>query len=267
MKNEKDVVAGLGEIGMPIFKLLSRSGIVIGYDINHNLMNVKQFELHSSLNTRLLHICIPFSNQFVTQVMSLYRKFLPKCVIIHSTVSPYTTKTLQEKIDMPVICSPTRGIHRQMLSDLKKYVKYFATEKNAPNRLWATRLYSSTMKQCGIKTKPMSEPIVLELAKILVDTSYYGWLINYAQLSNMIAIQHNVNYDEMWSFADDMQKYRPKMFPGFIGGHCVIPNLDLIHNETLNMIREINDMYIKKNPDAKLINKRYENFKKHSYDA
>ena len=23
-------------------------------------------------------------------------------------------------------------------------------------------------------------------------------------------------------------KNRPKMFPGFIGGHCVIPNLDLI---------------------------------------
>ena len=267
MKNEKDIVAGLGEIGMPIFKLFSRSGVVVGYDTNQSLMNVKQFELHSSMNTRLLHICIPFSNQFVTQVVSLYRKFLPKCVIIHSTVSPYTTKKLQEKVDIPVICSPTRGVHRRMLSDLKKYVKYFAIEKNAPKRLWATRLYSSIMKQCGIKTKAMSEPIVLELAKILVDTSYYGWLVNYAQLSNMIAIQHKVNYDEMWSFADDMQKYRPKMFPGFIGGHCVIPNLDLIHNETLSMIKEINDMYLKKIPDARLINKRYESFKKRSYDT
>ena len=79
MKNEKDIVAGLGEIGMPIFKLFSRSGVVVGYDTNQSLMNVKQFELHSSMNTRLLHICIPFSNQFVTQVVSLYRKFLPKC--------------------------------------------------------------------------------------------------------------------------------------------------------------------------------------------
>ena len=75
-----------------------------------------------------------------------------------------------------------------MLSDLKKYVKYFAIEKNAPKRLWVTWLHSSIMKQCGIKTKDMSESIVLELAKILVDTSYYGWLVNYAQLSNMIAI-------------------------------------------------------------------------------
>ena len=64
----------------------------------------------------------------------------------------------------------------------------------------------------------MSTPIALELAKIVVDTSYYGWLINYAQISNMIAIKHNVNYDEMWSFADEIQQFlknRPKLFPGF----------------------------------------------------
>jgi hypothetical protein len=102
------------------------------------------------------------------------------------------------------------------------------------------------MKKCGIKTKKISTPLTLELAKIVVDTSYYGWLINYAQLSNMIAMKHNVNYDEMWSFADEIHKFlgnRPKMFPGFIGGHCVIPNLDLINNNTLNLIKDINSDY------------------------
>ena len=71
------------------------------------------------------------------------------------------------------------------------------------------------------------------LAKIICDTSYLGWLINYAQLSNMIAIQYGVDYDEMWNFSDEIHKIlgnRPKMYPGFIGGHCVIPNLDLMHN-------------------------------------
>ena len=46
----------------------------------------------------------------------------------------------------------------------------------------------------------MSEPITLELAKIVVDTSYYGWLINYAQLSNMIAKEHGVDFEEMCHF-------------------------------------------------------------------
>ena len=109
--------------------------------------------------------------------------------------------------------------------------------------------YSELLKKCGMKTKKMSSPVTLELGKIICDTSYYGWLINYAQLSNSIAIDYNVKYDEMWEFADEIHKYlgnRPKMFPGFIGGHCVIPNLDLIQNQTLDLIKKINSNYSKK---------------------
>ena len=116
----------------------------------------------------------------------------------------------------------------------------------------------------------MSSPLVLELSKIIIDTSYYGWLINYAQLTNMIAIENNVDYDEIWSFADEINKLvgnRLKLYPGFIGGHCVIPNLDLIDNKTLDLIKEINTKYLKIVPDAKLINKKYEKSKKTSYDA
>ncbi len=124
------------------------------------------------------------------------------------------------------------------------------------------------MKKCEVKTKRISSPITLELAKIVVDTSYYGWLINYAQLSNMIAKKHNVDYDEMWSFADEIHKFlgnRPKMFPGFIGGHCVIPNLDLIKEKKLDRINEINNIYLKKIKNAKSISKKY-NKGKQSYN-
>jgi len=116
------------------------------------------------------------------------------------------------------------------------------------------------MRNLGVKTKRMSTPITLELAKIVCDTSYLGWLINYAQISNMIAIQHQVDYDEMWSFSDEIHEIlgnRPKMYPGFIGGHCVIPNLDLIHNQTLNLIRDMNNNYAKKVTNAKTIAKKY----------
>ena len=30
------------------------------------------------------------------------------------------------------------------------------------------------------------------------------------------------------------------MYPGYIGGHCVIPNLELINNQTLNLIKQMN---------------------------
>jgi UDP-N-acetyl-D-mannosaminuronate dehydrogenase len=265
MIQNKDIVVGLGEIGRPILKLLSKSKIVVGFDINEKLMDFRKFKKYEHLETSFIHVCIPFSNKFISQVKSLYRKFYPKCIVIHSTISPYTTKKLQSELTIPVIYSPTRGVHKRMISDIKKYTKFYATEKNAPKKKWATESYSNLLKKSGIKSKKMSEPITLELAKIVVDTTYYGWLINYAQLSNMIAKEHNVDYDEMWSFTDEIHKFlgnRPKMFPGFIGGHCVIPNLDLMHNQTLNLIKKINNSYLKKNPKAKSIKKKYEKSKK-----
>ena len=268
MKNKSQLIAGLGEIGMPLYKLFSKSDNILGYDINPKLMK-KEINF-DNVDVSILHVCIPFTANFLKNVNSLYTKFHPELIVIHSTVSPYTTQKLQKKIKVPIIYSATRGIHKRMISDMKKYVKFFAIESNAPKKKWATQTFSKTMKNCGIKTKQMSKPITLELAKIVVDTSYYGWLINYAQLSNMIAKQHDVNYDEMWSFSEEIHKFlgnRPKMFPGFIGGHCVIPNLDLIHHKTLNLIKEINETYLKKIPKAKSINKKYDKSKKQSYDV
>ncbi|MGI0059320.1 MAG: hypothetical protein ACREBJ_06085, partial [Nitrosotalea sp.] len=235
LKKSKDVVAGLGEIGIPILQLISKANLSVGYDINKKLMDKQKFEKYKDLDTRFLHICIPFTNNFTSNVMNLYKQFKPHVIVIHSTVSPGITKTIQSKLPIPVIYSATRGVHKRMLHDMKRYVKFYAIEPDAPNAKWASSEYVKIMKKCGVKTKKMTNPLTLELAKIVVDTSYYGWLINYAQLSNMIAIEHKVDYDEMWSFADEIHKYlgnRPKMFPGFIGGHCVVPNLDLIHNQT-----------------------------------
>jgi UDP-N-acetyl-D-mannosaminuronate dehydrogenase len=255
-----DLVAGLGEIGTPILKLLSKSSFVVGYDIDPNLMNLKRFKKYEKSPVYFLHICIPFNQKFSSNVMNLNEKFNPKIIVIHSTVSPNTTRKLQEKLKIPIIYSATRGIHKRMLSDLKKYTKFYALEKNAPKKQWASLEFSKLMKKCGVKTKKLSDTITLELAKIVVDTSYYGWLINYAQISNLIAKKHKVDYDEMWSFADEIQKSlgnRPKMFPGFIGGHCVIPNLSLIDEDSFWQIDKINNIYAKKVKNAKSIAKKY----------
>ena len=64
----------------------------------------------------------------------------------------------------------------------------------------------------------------------------------------------------MWSFADEIQKFvgnRPKMFPGFIGGHCVIPNLELLQDKRLNLIDDVNNLYLKNVKNAKSIAKKY----------
>ena len=243
---KKDVIVGLGEIGKPIFKILSKKQLTVGYDTNSKFMNEKIFKKYQSYETSFLHIAIPVSAKFDNHVISLYKKFRPECITIHSTISPGTTDRLQKKLPIPIIYSATRGVHKRMLKDLKRYTKFYAISPKAPKKKWASSKFARIMKKCGIKTKKMSKPETLELAKIICDTSYFGWLINYAQISNLISIQYGVDYDEMWSFADEIQKFlgnRPKMFPGIIGGHCVIPNVDLIDNQKLNLIKKLNNVY------------------------
>ena len=251
---KKDIVAGIGEIGRPILKLLSESNIVVGFDLNPNLMDKRKFERYKNLKTSFMHITIPVTGKFINNVLKLYKKFQPECVVIHSTIRPGTTERLQEKLPIPIIYSATRGVHKRMIYDLKRYTKFFVISTNAPRGKWASSRYVKMMKACGIKTKKMSKPETLELAKIICDTSYLGWLVNYAQLSNMIAIEHGVNYDEMWSFTEEIQKFlgnRPKMYQGHIGGHCVIPNLGLLDNQTLNIIKKLNSSYKKKSRNIK----------------
>ncbi len=257
---KKNIVAGLGEIGLPISKILSKNSITVGYDIDEKLMNKRLFKKYEENTTLILHICIPFSKKFVSNVQKLTQKFQPEILVIHSTISPNTTTILQSKLNIPVIYSATRGIHKRMQYDLKRYTKFFAISNTAPKKQFAIKEFNKIMKKSGIKTKQMSKPETLELGKIICDTSYLGWLINYAQLSNMIAIQHGVDFDEMWTFSDEIQKFlgnRPKMFPGFIGGHCVIPNLDLMHNQTLDLIKKINTKYEKSVKNSKSIHKKY----------
>ena len=245
---KKDVVAGIGEIGKPILKLLSKQNITVGFDLNPDLMDQRKFKRYKNLQTSFLHITIPVTGKFINNVLKLDKKFQPECIVIHSTIKPGTTKKLQEKLSIPVIYSATRGIHKRMIYDLKRYTKFFVISENAPRGKWASSRFVKLMKRCGIKTKKMSKPETLELAKIICDTSYLGWLVNYAQLSNRIAIQYGIDYDEMWSFSDEIHKFlgnRPKMYPGYIGGHCVIPNLNLINNETLNLINKMNNDYAK----------------------
>ena len=245
---KKDVVAGLGEIGYPILKLLSKKQIAVGYDLDKRLVNETKLKKLQDMQTSFLHIAIPVTSKFDSNLLQLNKKFKPECIVIHSTIGPGTTERIQKKLDIPLIYSATRGIHKRMLKDIKRYTKFFAISKNAPKRQWAIKTYSRKMKHFGVKTKQMSKPETLELAKILCDTSYLGWLINYSQITNVIAKTYDVNYNEMWLFSDEIHKLlgnRPKMYPGLIGGHCVIPNLDLIENDILKFIKKINSNYEK----------------------
>ena len=93
---KKDVVVGLGEIGLPILKLFSKKEMIVGYDLDKNLMNMNKFKKLENYSTSFLHITIPVNSKFQSNVMKIYKKFNPECIVIHSTIGPGTTEKLQK---------------------------------------------------------------------------------------------------------------------------------------------------------------------------
>ena len=238
-----DVVLGMGEVGQTLFDLLvDRKFDCVGIDLDDSKCK-KYSENEVIKNPEYLHVCLPGElTGFTDIVLNWIDKIKNiKVVIIHSTVKPGTTKIIQEKLSIPILFSPVRGVHKRFLDDIKKYTKFISfdgTEIDSKIKVDLENRFE--------KIDWMSTTKTAELAKILVDTTYYGWLINYAQITKMICEKENVDFDEMWKFADEIHENlgnRPKMFPGIIGGHCVIPNLNLVEDENLDVIKKINEMY------------------------
>ena len=240
-----DIILGMGEVGETLFHLLEeRNFDIIGIDTD-SLKCKNYFENQKIVNPEYLHVCLPgelpdfvdITLNWISRIEGL------KVVIIHSTVKPGTTKKIQEKTKVLILFSPVRGVHRRFLDDIKKYTKFISSdEKNIDPKI---RL---DLENRFEKIDWMSTTKTAELAKILVDTTYYGWLINYAQITKMICQKEGIDFNEMWKFADEIHKNlgnRPKMYPGIIGGHCVIPNLNLIDYDELDMIKKINETYEK----------------------
>jgi hypothetical protein len=58
-------------------------------------------------------------------------------------------------------------------------------------------------------------------------------MITWAQEVERYCDQLGQNYDEVVSFYDEIKFFPPvKYFPGIIGGHCVLPNIEILSNYT-----------------------------------
>ena len=218
-----DIILGMGEVGETLFDLLiDRKFDCVGVDLDNS--KCKNYSENQVIqNPQYLHVCLPGELAKFTDIVIEWVDKIKniQVVVIHSTVKPGTTKSIQEKLSIPILFSPVRGVHRRFLDDIKKYTKFISSdEANIDSKI------KKDLENRFEKVDWMSTTKTAELAKILVDTTYYGWLINYAQITKMICEKENVDFEEMWKFADEIHENlgnRPKMFPGIIGGHCVIP--------------------------------------------
>jgi UDP-N-acetyl-D-mannosaminuronate dehydrogenase len=217
MKTRSNVViVGLGEVGKPLFELISRHHHTVGVDVSPPVGEIGRVDV--------LHVCFPFQiKDFVGETARYIELFKPKLTIINSTVGVGTTRLIAERGGFPVVNSPVRGKHARMFDELSEYAKFIGATEPA-----ASRLAAEHFESIGLKTKILSSPEATELAK-LTETTYFGLMIAWAQELERYCDQSGADYNEITSFYDEIKFFPPvKYFPGIIGGHCVMPNIEIL---------------------------------------
>lgn len=212
-----DLVIGLGEIGGSWADLISAKREVLRKD-KEPLERGKLPEID------VMHVCFPYSGEFDSAVRDYEEVYKPNLTMIHTTVVPGTTAALSRYLLGFVAYSPIRGRHEEMLTDLRHYTKFVA----APNldALEVAQKYLTGLDLFPVRT--YSSCTSLELAK-LIETTYSGLLIAWAQEMARYCERVNADYYEVLRFIQEVE-YLPRFtfHPGYIGGHCIIQNLNLL---------------------------------------
>lgn len=226
----KTLIIGFGEIGKSLYNILKEKYIVETADIN-NQPTVSDIDV--------MHICFPYSKDFVKEVKRYKKKYNPKYVVIHSTVRMGTAKKCK------AYYSPVRGIHPHLEQGLQTFVKYLA-----PKCDYLTNYF----KKVGIPIEEHDSTDALEVMKLYCTTLYGLNIIAEKEIYNfckknkldfdLIYTKSNETYNEGYKILGYPQyvRYNLKHHDGKIGGHCVIPNCHLLNTDIAKFI-------VKKNKD------------------
>lgn len=223
--NSVVLVIGMGEVGSPLARILSKRYECVGVD-------VEPADIDRPCS--VLHVCYPFQiRDFAGTTLSYCRKYRPSLVIINSTVAPGTTRQIQMVLgDTPVAYSPVRGKHARMEAEMLRYKKFVAacTASTASQA-------AAHFAEAGFQTATFRTPEIAEISK-LVETTALGALIAWAQEVERLAAYYDANFDEVNAFIKEIDFLPSNIFPGHIGGHCVMPNIALLQTRFQSKLLE-----------------------------
>ena len=213
---ETVAVIGLGEVGKPIFDIVSKHYPAVGVDVTLPAVSIERVDV--------MHVCYPFEiKDFVGETARYIERFRPQVTIINSTVGVGTTRAVAERTGAAVVHSPVRGKHVRMREELLNYTKFVGPIDPASGKCAAEHFES-----VGMRTSILSSPEATELAK-LTETTYFGLMIAWSQEVERYCDQFGQDYDALASFYEEVKFFPPvKYFPGAIGGHCVMPNIEIL---------------------------------------
>ncbi|MCX7999783.1 MAG: hypothetical protein N3A69_12675, partial [Leptospiraceae bacterium] len=141
----------------------------------------------------------------------------------------------------------------------------------------AAELAKKHFEKLGLKVKVLRSSVETELAK-LFETIYRAWMIACFQEMHRISRHFGADFDEVVDMIEDIHRVhfnKPLHYPGVIGGHCLIPNTELLlkvyDSEFLRLILKSNEKRKTEMTDEAVrwevdkIKKRVENLEKELY--
>ena len=223
------IISGYGEIGEAVWEIEYSAGHTCAvHDPPKGLILGKWFGVN------VVHICLPYSNEFVGVVANQIKTWEPGLTIIHSTVTAGTTAAIAKATGLPVVHSPVRGTHPNLKEGILTFKKFVGGEPKAVKRV------VKYLTSIGIPAEAAGNSETTELMKIL-STTYYGTCILYTQLCKDLCDAHGADFDMAYTEANHTYNVghktlgrpevaRPVLTPpgGKIGGHCVSQNFDLL---------------------------------------
>lgn len=259
MVSEMDAVVVIGhrgEVGRAVYELCRGAfDHVIGIDIDER-------DANPAYVIRFAHICIPFGPEFAATVLNYVDCLRPSYVIVHSTVAPGTCDELRRSIeldlcrDVVVAHSPVRGIHPHLKPGICYYTKFFGIAGAQPDDFGSgpATAIAEHLKRMGCREViRQRDALTCEVGKLLCTTEYAA-MIAWHQAADRICSKFGVQYtdamnewDDTYYLGRDLKCPRPRFSPGFIGGHCLMPNIEILiknggSDPVLNAIKESNDI-------------------------
>lgn len=222
--DKKSIIIGAGEVGSSLRE-------VIGGDLHD-----PQKELYAFGYCDFLHICFPYHDNFVNNVMDYQNKFSAGLTIIHSTVPIGTSRKCC------AIHSPIRGVHPHLAEGIRTFVKFFGGTR--------AREAADYFEQFDIETITTENAEDTEAMK-LWDTTQYGLMILINRHIKKWCDENKVDFNIVYTWANQTynsgynelgrpEVARPylKYTEGPIGGHCVRQNAHLLDKHIAQMLEE-----------------------------
>jgi len=183
----------------------------------------------------IMHVCIPWTKDFVKIVEEYIKAYWPELTIIHSTVPIGTTRLLSGF----KVHSPVRGRHDRLAEGIKDEYQSHIGYSKLEERDMIREYYISHTIHAGMMHNKYE---VTEAAKLL-SLLQYGVNIEFARYAKSVCDRYGVSYGESVSgYTEsynegireiDPNLTKPIMQPpdGKIGGHCVLPAIKILNGQ------------------------------------